>query len=227
MEKYYFKPGEIFEMNGRNYITCICGDESCGDCDMHSTGYCCKFACMAHQRADHSNVNFIDIGKMPKQKIQDEPAIDRNVDYREEYNILREKYDALLEEMKQYNRPEPKDVKGDYDPVLEEKIIPELEKWFDWDRVCTMMNSVGWVYAGEKTPLSEEVIKKYAFDHVRYAYKHKTTTECGGFKVQYIPAKEAAMAFGYDEEEAEEKAVYDTVKLSFIGESWDTSFCNE
>ena len=31
----------------------------------------------------------------------------------------------------------------------------------------------------------------------------------------------------YDEEEAEEKAVYDTVKLSFIGESWDTSFCNE
>lgn len=221
---YYFEDGEMFEMNGKNYMTVVydthfpCCD-SCDSCDIRGDD-CFKFNCRSDERLDKKYAYFVDIEKVPKKKVQDEQSIDGNVDYREEYNNLKEKYDALIAKMSKTEIKENTEV-----DVLNDIIIPELEKYFDFELVYKMMTAAGWTYSFEPVTLDE--IKRCAFDNVKTAYEKHCTVECGGFKAEFILARDAAIAFGYKDDELEEKAVYDTVKLSFVGEEWETSFCKE
>ena len=98
-----------------------------------------------------------------------------------------------------------------------------MEKWFKFDKVCTMMNAVEWGWAGVDSPLSVEDIKKFCKRQIRYCIENKVTTQCGGFEFVYRNAKESAELDGFDPE----LAIWPTVEMKFVGESCISDFDNE
>lgn len=134
-------------------------------------------------------------------------------DLQQQISELKVKYEEVLD-----NNPSPDNPEDVFNLVW-----ACMEKWFEFDKVRTMMNVVGWKWAGVDSPLSVEDIKKFCKTQIKYCLENKVSTSCGGFEFVYRDAKTSAEMDGFDPE----LAIWPTVEMKFVGESWISDFANE
>ena len=95
-----------------------------------------------------------------------------------------------------------------------------ISKYFDFQKVQTMMAAVNWEWAGVNGTIQVSDIMEFCNQYIRECLIKKTSIGCGGFEFNYKSPQDAAIEFGDEPEEGK----WPVVEVKFVGEQLESYF---